>query len=301
MFQISRNTQALIFGSIASILWSSVFVAGRYLCDNMGMHPILVAFFRFSIAGIVSILYIVLKGEIKTLKLLLEKPLNIIFLALTGIFGMGSSVFLALKYSTAIDVSIIMNSNAIFVTPLAFLVGEKITFRKVIGIAIGVLGCALVINGDLTSVGLIRKEYLKGNFLAILAALFWAIYTVSGKGLVRKHGGLVVTSLNMIVGSIPSFFIVVGLGELVFPSSKAFLILIYLAIFPTAIGFIFWYKALEQIDASQLAPLQYLVPVGTAIISIFALGESLKLASVIGMLLVFLGIYLSTMSKRSFN
>jgi drug/metabolite transporter (DMT)-like permease len=262
------------------------------------MHPFFVAFLRFSIAGLVSILYIILKGEFKNLKVLIERPLIIVFLGLTGIFGMGSSVFLALKYSTAIDVSIIMNSNAILITPMAFFIGETITLPKVIGVIIGMLGCALVINGDLTGLQLIRGENLAGNLLAIVAALCWAIYTVVGKSLVRERGGLIVTSLNMVVGSIPLFFIVVGLGEFALPSPKAILIIAYLAIFPTAIGFIFWYKALENIDASQLGPLQFIMPVCTAIISIFTLGESVKPVSIIGMLLVFVGIYFSTKTRK---
>lgn len=298
MTSFSNNTKALILGTIASILWSSVFIAGRYLCNVMGMHPFLVAFLRFSIAGLVSILYIILKGEVKTLKVMIERPWKIIFLGLTGIFGMGSSVFLALKYSTAVDVSIIMNSNAIFVTPLAFFIGERITLLKVLGIIIGMLGCALVINGDLTGLQLMHGEHLAGNLIAIIAALCWAIYTVAGKSIVRERGGLVITSLNMIIGSIPLFFIVAGLGELSFPPLKGIIIIAYLAVFPTAIGFIFWYMALEKIDASQLAPLQYLVPVGTAIISIFTLEESIKLASIVGMLLVFFGIYLSTKASK---
>jgi len=298
MSHFSSNSKAIILGATASILWSTVFVAGRYLCDVMGMHPTLVAFLRFSIAGLVSIIYIILKGETKSLKVLAEKPVVIILLAFTGIFGMGTAVFTALKYSTAVDVSIIMNSNAVFITPLALLVGESISLLKIIGIIIGLLGCMLVINGDLTGFELIRNEHLTGNLIAIISSLCWAIYTVMGKKIVRERGGLVITTLNMLIGSVPLFLLTTGLGQLAIPPLKGLIIIIYLAVLPTAIGFIFWYKALEKIDASQLGPLQYLVPVGTAIISVFTLDEPIKLASIVGMLLVFLGIYLSTVKRE---
>ena len=298
MNPVSSTTKAIIFGAIASILWSTVFVVGRYLCDVMGMHPTLVAFLRFSNAGIVAIIYILLKGEAKSLKVLIEQPLMISLLGLTGIFGMGSAVFLALKLSTAVDVSIIMNSNSIFIAPLAIMIGESITPTKIFGIIIGLFGCLLVINGSLTGFGLVRGEHLTGNLVAVISALCWAIYTIMGKKIVRKHGGLVITSLNMIVGSIPLFILTAGLGQLRLPSLKEFLIIEYLAIFPTAIGFVFWYKALENINASQLGPLQYLVPVGTAIISVFTLDEKIKLASIVGMLLVFVGIYFSTIRRE---
>jgi drug/metabolite transporter (DMT)-like permease len=288
--------RAILLGAIASLLWSTVFVFGRYLCDVLGTHPILIAFLRFFCAGIISVLYIVLRGEARSLSLLVERPATIGFLAITGIFGMGSAVFLALDRSTSVDVSIIMNSNAIFIIPLAVLVGEHLTLRKAAGVIIGLLGCALVINGKITGFQLVHREHFIGNLIALVAAICWAVYTVVGKRLVRERGGLVVTSLNMIVGSVPLFFLLVGLGELTLPPIRAFLIILYLAIFPTALGFVFWYKALESLDASRLGPLQYLVPIGTAAIAFFVLDESLRLASMIGMVLVFLGIYLSTIS-----
>jgi drug/metabolite transporter (DMT)-like permease len=45
-----------------------------------------------------------------------------------------------------------------------------------------------------------------------------------------------------------------------------------------------------------LGPLQYIVPIGTAVIAFFVLDETIGLASMMGMILVFAGIYLSTIS-----
>lgn len=293
--------QAILLGTVASLLWSTVFVFGRYLCDVLGIHPILVAFLRFFFAGVISILYILLKGEAKSLSLLVKRPLTIGFLAFTGISCMGSAVFVALSRSTSVDVSIIMNANPIFITPFAVFIGERLGFRKVAGVIAGLVGCALVISGSFTSFQLARGEHLIGNLIALVASLCWAVYTIMGKQIAREYGGLVVTSLNMIVGSVPLFFLVIGLGELAVPPLKALLIIIYLAVFPTAMGFVFWYKALEKLDASQLGPLQYLVPIGTAVIAVFFLDESILLASVVGMALIFLGIYLSTMLNSSLS
>ncbi len=289
--------RAILLGAIASLLWSTVFVFGRYLCNVLGIHPILVAFLRFSCAGAISVLYIVFRGGARSLSLLVEKPVSISLLAFTGISAMGGSVFLALSHSTSVDVSIIMNSNPIFIIPLAVLVGERLKLRNIVGVIAGLLGCALVINGSFTGFRfLIQREHFIGNLIALVAAICWAIYTVMGKKLVRERGGLVVTTLNMVIGSIPLLLILIGLGKLAFPPLKAFLIILYLAIFPTAMGFVFWYKALETLDAGPLGPLQYIVPVGTAIIAFFFLGETIGLASMIGMILIFAGIYLSTIS-----
>ena len=292
-------SRSIILGIISSLLWSTVFVAGRYLCDVLNIHPILVAFLRFAMAGIVSVAYIIIKGESRSLLVIAKKPLLIILLSATGIFGMGSSVFLALSRSTAVDVSIIMNSNAIFITPLAAIIGERIRLRNIAGVIIGLIGCAIVINGGVTGFQIINTENIFGNLIAAVAAICWAVYTVMGKRLVREYGGLAITSLNMTVGSIPLLLLVTGIGELALPPAKAMIVIAYLAVFPTAIGFALWYKALEKIDAVRLGPLQYIVPVGTAIISLFTLDEQIKITSIAGMLLVFVGIYLSSMSEEN--
>ena len=158
--------RAILLGAIASLLWSTVFVIGRYLCDVLGLHPILVAFLRFSCASAVSVLYILLKGEARSLALLVERPLTIILLAITGITCMGSAVFWALSLSTSVDVSIIMNSNAIFIIPLASLIGERFTLRKGVGVVTGLLGCALVINGGITGFQLTNREYVTARKLS---------------------------------------------------------------------------------------------------------------------------------------
>lgn len=287
---------AVIFGTIASLLWSTVFVVGRYLCDTLSVHPMLIASLRFNLAGLLVILYIIFMRRVNQLKVLVRNPLYIIFLSLTGITSMGSAVFEALNHSTAVDVSIIMNSNAIFITPIAGLIGERLTIRNVSGTFIGLIGCAIVINGGVMSVGLLKREHIIGNLLALVAAVSWAVYTVAGKKIVREYGGLPVTGLNMLIGSLPLFAITSATGNLSLPPLKAVLAILYLAVFPTAIGFVLWYKALERIDAIRLGPLQYLVPIGTAIISAFTIKEKITFASLVGMLLVFTGIYFSSIS-----
>jgi len=208
---------------------------------------------------------------------------------------------MALDRSTAVDVSIIMNSNAIFIIPLAIFIGESFTSRKIIGVIIGLIGCVLVINGKITGFQILQREHFIGNLIAIVASVSWALYTIMGKSLVREYGGLVVTSLNMVVGSIPLFLLTLGSGALTIPPLKASIYILYLAIFPTALGFVFWYQALEKLDAGRLGPLQYLVPIGTAIISLFFLDEGIKLASIVGMVLIFLGIYISTIISEKHN
>jgi len=112
-----------------------------------------------------------------------------------------------------------------------------------------------------------------------------------GKEMVRKYGGFYVNSLAIIIGTATLFpFILIFRIPFHLTSPHLGLIL-YLGILPTAVAFGLWYKALGQIGAVRLGPLQYLAPVASALQAYFLLGEVITKTYLIGLGLVFLGIY----------
>ncbi len=196
-------------------------------------------------------------------------------LATTGIVIPNVVGLYAFFYGASIPVSIIMDSSPVFIIAIAVLVRERITFWRTVGVVIGFLGCALVLNGKITNFQLTRN--ISANLIALVVSISWAVYTVIAKQLVRERGALAVASLTMIVGSAPIILFAVIFGEIPnSPSLSMFLYLAYLAIFPTAIGFVLWYKALETLDAGRLGALLYLVTSHTAIMRRSLLNEVLN-------------------------
>ena len=80
---------------------------------------------------------------------------------------------------------------------------------------------------------------------------------------------------------------------------RVLLVILYLGVVPTAIGFLIWYIALATEDASRLAPLQFTGPLCTAVLGWTFLGERMTWVSVAGMGLIFAGIYVASIRAKA--
>ena len=75
-------------------------------------------------------------------------------------------------------------------------------------------------------------------------------------------------------------------------SFSAWSLILYLAIFPTGIGFLAWFKAMEKINLSVLNVMQYMIPVFTIVMAWIFLGERMGLLNALGVGLVISGVML---------
>ena len=290
-----RGTPAkgIAYGSIAALLWSTVFVIARFILRQGEVHPLALVFLRFFIATI-FLLFLALILPKSHLKKIQRADLpRFFFLALVGIVGMGSLGFLATNFVSAIDVTLLVNANPIFIVLLASFLGERITYRKVIGILLGFWGCFWILKGGLPRWSLGEGELL-GHILAISSGFCWALYTVMGKEIVRKYGGFYANALAIIIGTAILLPLILIFRIPINLTPQHLGLIVYLGLLPTAVAFGLWYKALGQIGASRLGPLQYLAPVASALQAYFFLGEAITSAYLIGLGLVFLGIYWAT-------
>jgi len=294
------NRRALILGVVACLTWSTVFVLGRLTISRHETDPVVLGFYRFAIAGLILTAVMCLRGRGRALAALRREPLRFLVLGLTGGFGMGFCVFLALRQTASISVQLVMNSNPVLIVPLSLLIGERVGVGKVAGVVLGVVGCVLVLGGLPEEVVRLTPGHLKGGLLAAGSGLCWAVYTVFGRGLVRRHGGLTTTTLSMVLGGV--FFAVacLAMGKgLVLADWRGAAVGLYLGVVPTAFGFTAWYVALEKLPANVLGPLQFIVPVGGVALAIALLGETLTAVMGLGGVLALTGVYLSTRAGSS--
>jgi len=285
-------------GIVACVSWSFVFPLGRYL-NNIGVDPFFQAFGRFAIAALVLCAIVVARERETAARALRDDWKSILFLGTVGIFGMGSLVFLSLRYTTSIKGGILMNANPVVVVLIAPFFGERLTLRKFAAVLLGVVGCGLVISGRAPRCAAHPTNDLLGCALAMSAAVCWAVYTVAGKRVVRTYGGLTTTAMAMAVGALILLVIVVAarirLPRGILPMG----VICFIGLVPTALGFFLWYHALVTVQAGILAPLQFITPVGTVLLGTLFLGEPFLLITLCGMLLIFVAIGLSVFSTEA--
>lgn len=88
-----------------------------------------------------------------------------------------------------------------------------------------------------------------------------------------------------------------NLGSISSDASTRWLVL-YLGIFPTAIGFYAWNAALSRISLNIVSIMQYLTPMMVLVMAWGILGEHLNWLKIVGALLVIGGVLFSSRTRR---
>ena len=293
------DRRALTLGILAVLAWSTVFVFGKLAISHHATDPVVLGLYRFAGSGAILVAFMVLRGKGRALAAFGREPFGFLLLGLTGGFGMGFLLFLSLEHTTSITAQIIMNSNPVLIVPLSLLIGERVGVAKLLGVAVGVMGCVLVLGGAPAEAVTLSQSHVTGGVLAALSALCWAVYTVFGRGIVRRHGGLTATTISMVLGGIFFFVACLVLGKNMVLSWQGALVGLYLAVVPTALAFTAWFVALEKLPANVLGPLQFLGPVTGVALAIVLLGEELTPIMAGGAGLALVGVYLATRDRRA--
>jgi drug/metabolite transporter (DMT)-like permease len=219
-------------------------------------------------------------------------------LALMGFVGVafhGVLQAVALRVTTAVDAGWLVALIPVWSAILAaILLRERLGPRRVAGLAIGFAGAALVVTrGDPRAA--LALPSTRGDLLLLASTLNWAIYTVLGHGTIRRLGPTRATAGAMLLGWLmlaPVFVASAGWSELARLSAAGWSSLLFLGVACSGLGYLFWYGALERIEATRVAALLYLEPLVTLAAAFFLLGERVGLATAVGGLVVMGGVAL---------
>ena len=286
--------RGLLYAGAACLLWGTTYIALELIYRSAEIDPLFVAFWRCVAAAGVLVAVSCRRGP-STLKLSGREIPRVILLAATGVLGLAALGALSVRHTSAINTSLLLNSNPIMIVVLSAFIGERLGWKSVVGVLIGFGGCFLVVRSGAS--GLVSGEAtgseLLGNLLGLGAGACWAVYTIAGKSIVRRRGGLAVATVTMILGAAMLGMLAALVSPWTWPSMRAVFCLIYLGVVPTALGFVLWFKGLEESNASRIAPLQYLAPTGTVVLAWLLLDQTPTASAWAGMVFIFVGIYLA--------
>ncbi len=228
---------------------------------------------RYLFAGCVLLALLLVQRRTRDLSVIRDRPGALLFLAMTGMVGMGTMVTVANKWTRAIEVGVLLNSNPVLIALLAAFLGERLSMLRIGGVAVGLAGCALVLVGTAPETDLEQGTSLLGCAAALVGALCWAVYTLASKPMVRQYGAVPTTTGAILVGAVLLGAAVVVFDRPVNLHPHIVLIMAFVGLVPTAVAFTLWNVALRYIDAGTAGPLQYVSPVGAMLIAWPALGE----------------------------
>jgi len=283
---------------LTAIFWGGTFIAGRSVSQNIG--PFSIAFLRFAVASILlALLTWKIEGKFPPLKK--SQIIPVILLGMTGIFTYNVMFFKGLKIIEAGRASLIVATCPVFITiASALLLKEAINLMKAFGIVISVLGAIIVITK-----GHLREIFAGslgwGEFYIFCCVLSWVAYSLIGKVVMNDLSPIVSVFYSTVVGVIalftPAYF--EGLIQNINRHYVSdWLNILYLGIFGTVIGFVWYYEGVNQIGPMKAGLFINFVPISAVLLAFVILREPITASLLAGTVLVISGVYLTNRTRR---
>jgi len=285
---------------VAAFFWAGAFIAGKYGIQEFS--PLALTFFRFLLASLI-IFIIMVKYEQKDWHLKKEDWKVVLLLGTVGMMGYHILFFAALKYTTSINASIIAATNPMITSVLAVsFAGEGLNIKRVGAIFIALIGVILTItNWDLSFLS--HFAFNKGDILMLFAVVCWASYAVVSKRVMPKYSPLILSTYSFLVCTVLLFpFVVWEQIQYSFLSSTTWLgwtSVIYMAIFPTVIGYLIQQISFKAIGASRTNIFINLVPIFSIILATIILNEQFSGLKLVSAGIIISGVYLNSIIKEN--
>lgn len=275
---------------LAAIFWGLNFAATKYA--TAFVPPLLIVALRFTVGGLLlyGILRLLEPGERPGRR-------DLLHMAALGCFGVvvaQTGFTFGLSLTTAASTGLVFATAPVWGLILSAVLGqERPTRRGVLGVALSIVGVAVVFSEGLLTEG---GGSIAGNLWVLLAAVCVGAYSVFSVPLLERHSPLAVATYPLLFGgalvlilSAPQMLTLdwtsLGLG--------VWAVLAYAAIFSTAFAFAGWQRGISRVGANRTLIYQYvitLVGVGSGVVFF---GEALGPSKLIGGAVILIGVYLA--------
>ncbi|WP_374928138.1 DMT family transporter [Kytococcus sedentarius] len=286
--------------AVLSLMGATLFWAGNYVVGAAAVEtidPISLVWLRWVIA-VVPLLALAHWLERPDWRALLRAWPWIVGLSLLGMLAYTWLLYVALEHTPPFNASLINAFNPALIALMAVLVlGDRLTGRKVLGVAVALVGVLIVISdGDLPAV--LQTGVGTGELFMVGAVCVWTAYTIAGR-IAPKLPPVSSTALQAVVAVVLMAPVTLAAGGPTMPpTSGALWALLFIAVFPSVLAYLLWNRALEVIPASSAGVFMNLVTVYVAAFTLFT-GGVVSLPEVLGGALVIAGVVLTNAQRRA--
>lgn len=284
--------------TLTMLFWAASSVAGRMAAGNV--PPSTLSFWRWAIAFLCFLPFC--GPQLLAHRRVIAREWRILFLlSFLGIVGFTLPYYFGLQYTTAVNGSLLNAASPILIVLITlFWFGTRVTKRQIIGVALGVIGtAAIVVQGDISVFWTL--EFNVGDLLVLLAIMSWSAYTPVLRWAPREFDSLsfmcLLSGLSLVMFA-PFYIYDLVQGRYFDFTTKNVAIILFSAIFPSLLAYVFWNIGVAAIGPNQAGFSQYLVPAFGVILANATLSETIQTYHAVGIAAIFVGVALATARAR---
>lgn len=282
---------------VPGLVWAGNAIVARAVAGEV--PPIGLAFWRWTLGAlfVLPVAWPHLKHDARSLR---AHWRIMLVLSAMGIAFFNSGLYLAARTTTALNILMLQTSIPVLIVLAGFLIfRETVTFQQGLGIALSLGGAlTLIAHGDWHV--LTKLDFNVGDLWMLAACLMYAGYTSLLR--LRPHvHALSFLFASFCIGALLLLPLYVGetLIDTPMPLSRnALMAILYVAIFPSVLGYLAYNRTVAVLGASTAGLSVYLVPLFGTILAVLLLGERPEIYHAVGIGLIVLGILLAVRRPR---
>lgn len=274
---------------IAIFFWATAFVLTKVVLKEVDVTTLGVL--RYFFASII-VIFILIKQKISLPKL--KDIPAFVFAGFSGYAGYIVFFNMATLLSSPSTLSVI-NALAPAITAIVayFIFNEKIKIIGWISMGISFFGILILTlwNGALT--------VNKGVIYMLIGCVLLSLYNISQRYLTKKYSSFDVSMYSMLIGGILLVVYSPSSVRNIFSISfNSLILIIYMSVFPSIISYFFWTKAFEIAKhTTEVTSFMFVTPVLATLMGIIILGDIPKLSTLIGGVVIILGMIIFNKTK----
>ena len=287
------NRDLIIFVTL-SFMWSLSFVFYRIGVPEFG--SLAFASLRVIFAGLVMLVFVLLKKKNRD-----GIKQHWKMLSLVGLFSAALPFVLFSFSAQSVNAGVLAVLNASVPMMSGFIARvffkDRLSKKQALGLVIGVVGVIILMSESLFGGGEQGKGLVEG-LLPMGYALFACVGYALGANITKNYlydvSPVAITAGSLIIGSLimlPVAFTEFPYGKAI--SIKAWVSVICIGVFSTAIALIFMNQLIKNIGPTRATSITLVIPIFAIILGYLLLGEALNIQAIIGSIVILIGTYLS--------
>jgi len=292
-----RRLHVVINFALVYILWGSTYLAIRISVDHL--TPLIMGGLRFTVAGLLMLGFRAISGHrvlLPARDLLRLAAIGILLLVLANVVLGWAETYIPTGLAALF----------IAITPLWFLILERLSRstdhlsrRGMAGIALGVLGVAILLWPDISGHANFGTRQLLGSVLVLFSSISWATGSIlsrhwhlsvdsfTASGWQMLFAGLICSALALLFGD---------LHRAVWAADSLWAI-VYLIVAGSIVGYTAYLWLLKNVPIAKVATYAYVNPIIAVILGCVFHGEKMDRYMLAGAVVVIVSVILVTGAK----
>ncbi len=277
---------------LASACWAGNHVLARAAGGHV--PPASLAVVRWALVALVVLPFALAHARADWPKLMRNWRLMLLF-AITGGGMFGTLQFVALQFTTALNMGVVGSVAPAFIVAASWLLfRDRLSPMQLTGVTISLSG-VLVIVSQLDPARLASFSFNGGDLIIIANMMLWAVYSACLRLRPDIHPMTFMLAMAVIagLGNLPFAALEHAFDYRLQPTWLTYVTVLYAAFVTTVLAYVAWNRGVDIVGAPRASAFLHTVPVFSVVLATTILGETVEVYHLLGFFLILAGVSLA--------